>query len=289
MSTRRSGVFPSRGLGQAGPRNLSRHHPRVGDDWRHVDCDFVAVSKNRFVASAASRLSRCRRQLRSCRSGRDQQFNSRLDDEVIRLSRADDPDSALAEWDGLFRSDLSQFFDDVTIDAASISGGRSNSLRSRFDIPGFADASAGRHDAFCFGIGHREDGRIIADVIRGRRPPFDPATIAASSPRLPRNIDAGNHRRHFCRRVGLTAFKAAGVEYSRIGSPEIGALFGSTAVLDARRVSIPNLPILIRELLFAGASHTIAASLPCGPRASGSDDHSQCFGRHHVVASRQNV
>jgi hypothetical protein len=28
-----------------------------------------------------------------------------------------------------------------------------------------ADASAGRDDAFCFGIEHREDGRIIADVI----------------------------------------------------------------------------------------------------------------------------
>ena len=42
----------------------------------------------------------------------------------------------------------------------------------------FVDASAGRHDAFCIGIAHREGETIVADVIRGRKPPFDPATVA---------------------------------------------------------------------------------------------------------------
>jgi hypothetical protein len=50
--------------------------------------------------------------------GRTQLFNPTIDSRVIAQAKRDDPASALAEWDAEFRSDLSQFLDDDTIDAA---------------------------------------------------------------------------------------------------------------------------------------------------------------------------
>jgi hypothetical protein len=135
-------------------------------------------------------------------------FDPLIDTSVVDRARRDDPTSALAEWDAEFRSDLSQFLDDETIDKA-VDHGRPLELPPRAGIEyyGFVDASAGRHDPFCIGIVHAEavDGiadatsgrfasgdeidvkRLVADVIRGRRPPFDPATVAKEFAALARD------------------------------------------------------------------------------------------------------
>jgi hypothetical protein len=50
--------------------------------------------------------------------GESRAFNPTLDDDIIRRAKEEDPEAALAEWDGFFRSDLTQFLDDASIDAA---------------------------------------------------------------------------------------------------------------------------------------------------------------------------
>ena len=46
----------------------------------------------------------------------------------------------------------------------------------------FTDASAGRHDAFTFCVGHvegnKDEAGFVCDVIRGRPAPFDPRSVA---------------------------------------------------------------------------------------------------------------
>jgi hypothetical protein len=44
---------------------------------------------------------------------------------------------------------------------------------------GWVDPSGGRHDSFALSIAHNENGRLILDVCRARRPPFDPASVVA--------------------------------------------------------------------------------------------------------------
>ena len=107
-------------------------------------------------------------------------FNPTLDEGFIARSREADPEAARSEWDAEFRTDLTALLEDELIEAA-IERGRPLELppRPEHAYHAFVDASAGRHDAFCIAIGHREGERIIADVIRGRRPPFDPASVAA--------------------------------------------------------------------------------------------------------------
>jgi hypothetical protein len=107
-------------------------------------------------------------------------FNPTIDDRIIANAMDSDAEAARSEWGAEFRSDLTALLDDDLIEAA-IERGRPLELPPRLEhsYSAFVDASAGRHDAFCIGIGHKEGESIVADVIRGRRPPFDPASVAA--------------------------------------------------------------------------------------------------------------
>jgi hypothetical protein len=41
----------------------------------------------------------------------------------------------------------------------------------------FADPSGGRHDTYALCIAHCEGERIVADMVRGTKPPFDPHEV----------------------------------------------------------------------------------------------------------------
>jgi len=145
-------------------------------------------------------------------------FNPTLDVSIIERARRSDPEAALSEWDAQFRSDIASLLDDAVIDAA-IEHGRPLELPPRAGIKYFAftDASAGRHDAFALCIGHREEsGRFIADVVRGRTPPFDPASVAAEFAVLAKEyrilkLIGDNYSGEWV----VSAFQAAGLSYER--------------------------------------------------------------------------
>src|SRR5262249_9331951 len=101
-------------------------------------------------------------------AGNAQRFNPTIDVSIIERARPSDPESARAEWDAEFRSDISTYLDDPTIEAA-IDYARPLETPPR---PGafykcFIDASGGRHDHYTIAIAHKQDGRFIIDVVRG--------------------------------------------------------------------------------------------------------------------------
>jgi hypothetical protein len=135
-------------------------------------------------------------------------------------------------------------------------------------------ASAGRHDAFCFGIGHREGDRIVADAIRGRRPPFDPATVAAEYAALAKEYRCGKIIGDaYAGEWTSQAFKGAGVEYARSELPKSALYLESLPYFMRGNVSIPNVPILIRELRLLERRTTRSGKDSVDHSASGSDDH----------------
>ena len=101
--------------------------------------------------------------------GTNAEFNLTLDAEAIEAQRRDDPESGISEWGAEFRTDISSFLDDQLIEA-SIDYGRSLELLPQTSISysAFADPSGGRGDAFTLAIGHRQDGRLIVDCVRGK-------------------------------------------------------------------------------------------------------------------------
>jgi hypothetical protein len=177
-------------------------------------------------------------------------FNPTLDSGVIDRARQSDPEAARAEWDAEFRSDLSAFLDDDLIEVA-IDHDRPLELPPRSDVSysAFVDASAGRHDAFCVGIAHREGERIVADVIRGRHPPFDPASVAGEYAALAKSYRCSECTGdNYAGEWVASAFREAGIGYRRAEHPKSVLYLEGLPAFTRGLVSIPDHAGLCREL-----------------------------------------
>ncbi len=178
------------------------------------------------------------------------QFNPTIDANIIERARESDPIAAASEWDAQFRVDLQSFLGDDVIDAA-VDYGRPLELPPRQDVKyhAFVDASAGRHDAFTMCIAHREGERVIADVIRGRKPPFDPAAVAREYAALIRDYHAGGVMGDaYAGNWVSAAFRDARVEYTTSPRNRSELYLESLPLWTRGLVSIPNIPQLLREL-----------------------------------------
>jgi terminase large subunit-like protein len=107
-------------------------------------------------------------------------MNPTLSESMIQRELEKDPESARAEWLGLFRSDISAAFSLELIESCIIPG-RVELLPSRELGPylAFCDPSGGRHDAFTLAVAHLHptDDMLFIDAIRRRNPPFDPDEV----------------------------------------------------------------------------------------------------------------
>jgi len=107
-------------------------------------------------------------------------MNPTVDARVIDNALKEDPQAARSEWEAEWREDIEAFITAELVEAVMVPG--------RFELPkiegpdyfGFIDPSGGRQDAFTLGICHREgSGKIVLDVLRERRPPFQPKGVVA--------------------------------------------------------------------------------------------------------------
>lgn len=218
-------------------------------------------------------------------------LNPTINKGVIARGRASDPESARAEWDAEFRSDLSTLLDDAAIDTA-IEYGRPLELppRNRVTYHAFVDASGGRHDAFTIGIGHEEEGRFVADLVRGRKAPFDPKAVVAEYVTLARE--------YRCRHVTgdnyagawvADAFRDAGMEYRRADMAKSGLYLEMVPMFMRNAISIPDHPPLVRELRLlerrTGRSGKDSVDHP----QNGSDDYANALaGACWLATSKKN-
>ena len=104
-------------------------------------------------------------------------LNPGLPERVVDEALARDQEAARAEYLGEFRSDVAAFIQRDTVEAAT----RPSPLELPFDrgqtYSGFVDPAGGGQDEFTLAIGHREDDRLVVDLIRARR--GQPAAIVA--------------------------------------------------------------------------------------------------------------
>jgi hypothetical protein len=200
-------------------------------------------------------------------------FNPQLTQSEIDAAIADDPEGARAEWEASFRSDLSAFLDDATIEAA-IDHARPLELPPRdFQYTGFADPSGGRHDAFTVCIGHQEGESFIADVVRGIRPPFDPQEVVRSYAALLRDYDVTEVTGDgYSAEWVVTAFQDQGIIYQPAERKKSELYLEALPLFTRGAISIPDFPPLLRELrLLERATHRGGRDVVDHPKR-GSDD-----------------
>jgi hypothetical protein len=202
-------------------------------------------------------------------------LNPTIDRRIINKARADDPASAAAEWDAQFRSDLSQFIADEQIDAC-VNHSRPLELPPQPSTRYFAfvDASAGRHDHFTFAIGHKEGDQFVCDVLRGRKPPFDPASVAGEYAQLAKQYRVGTVVGDaYAGEWVAAAFKKCGIDYRRSKQPRSVLYLESMPAFVRGAVSIPDHSRLLRELRLLERRTSPSGKDAIDHGKNGSDDY----------------
>jgi hypothetical protein len=106
-------------------------------------------------------------------------MNRSVPQSVIDRAFEPNPVNTSAEYLALFRSDVDSFLDADLIERAIEMGRRERAPLKELHYLAFTDPSGGTHDSFTQSIAHHERERLVLDVVRGTKPPFDPSRVVA--------------------------------------------------------------------------------------------------------------
>jgi hypothetical protein len=106
------------------------------------------------------------------------QFNPTFDAKVIAKQIESDPQLYNAEYNSVWRDDLSSFISRELLDAAVDADVVVRPPAAGTTYFAFADPSGGMHDSFSAAIAHREQGdTAVLDLLYERKPPFNPSEV----------------------------------------------------------------------------------------------------------------
>ena len=108
-----------------------------------------------------------------------QSMNPTVSQKVIQDAYQADPESASAEYGAQFRSDVESFAGVEAVEGAVVP--------QRFELQpvsgvryfGFVDPSGGSQDSMTLAVAHHENGKVVLDAVREKRPPFSPEAVSA--------------------------------------------------------------------------------------------------------------
>ncbi len=177
-------------------------------------------------------------------------MNPSVPQSVIDRATELDPVAASAEYLAQFRSDVGSFLDSDVIERAIETGRHERAPLASVEYHAFVDPSGGAHDAFALAIGHQDDGRVILDVCRGVKPPFNPSTVVADFAALLKS-----YRVHTATgdRYGMEwvreQFQKQGITYRHSGRSKSELYLEALPLFAQGTVSLLDHPTLARELM----------------------------------------
>jgi len=104
-------------------------------------------------------------------------MNPTCDRKEIDKEYENDPESAAAEYGAEWRSDISGAIPPEVVDTATVTNRFELESRTGIGYTGAIDPSGGRRDSFTMAIVHREERKVIVDVLREARSPFRPESV----------------------------------------------------------------------------------------------------------------
>jgi hypothetical protein len=142
-------------------------------------------------------------------------------------------------------------FDPLVIDKA-VDPDRPQELpyRSEYQYLSFVDvAGGGGKDAFSICLGHKEGGRVIVDVVRSRRPQFNPDEVTAQYSELLKSYHIREVRGDkFSGDWASSAFEKYGIHYERSEKTKSELYIESESIFNTERAELPNRSSLIDQL-----------------------------------------
>jgi len=107
-------------------------------------------------------------------------MNRRFRQRFVEKAMKADPQRARAEYLSIWREDVSDFLPIDILERATDFGVRERPPMRGMTYVAFIDAAGGTgRDSFSICIAHRDDGTVVIDFLRERKPRFVPAEVVA--------------------------------------------------------------------------------------------------------------
>ena len=170
-------------------------------------------------------------------------------DYLARMAQ-DDPEAYRSEVLGEFRTGVSTCFDLEALAACIEPGVRERAPEAGRLYESFQDAASGSgKDAWTSAIGHVEGDRLVLDVLRAWKPPFNPSGVIAEAADLLkryglRETTGDRYAPGFVNE----GFRANGIEYRPSERDRSALYLELLPLVNSGRVRLLDVPELLREL-----------------------------------------
>lgn len=177
------------------------------------------------------------------------QLNPTIPQRVVDDALADDPAGAASEWLAEFRSDLEDFVGRDVAERCVVPDRRE--LRRVPDVQYFAfvDPSGGSRDSMTLAVAHSEDGTVVIDAVRERRPPFDPDSVVREFAEVVRSYGQAHVVGDaYAGEWPRDRFRKRGIEYATAKKRKSDLYLSLLPLVNAGRIELPDHPRLITQL-----------------------------------------
>ncbi len=177
-------------------------------------------------------------------------MNPTVPEHVIEEAYEEDEASASAEYGGQFRRDLEAFVSREAVDACIVPGRIERPPLQDVSYVAFVDPSGGSADSFTLAVSHREQDRVVLDVVREVRPPFSPDTVVGEYADILKFY--GIHAVQADKYAGawvVEAFARHGIACEQSAKPKSDLYRDLLPLLNSGRVELLDVPRLHAQLL----------------------------------------
>jgi len=211
---------------------ISSPYARRGELWSAYQRHFGDDTSPVLVWQAASQL-----------------MNPSLPKDFIDREYEKDPVSAAAEYGAQFRTDVSGFLNPDWLESAVVTSRHEFPPQPNTKYFAFADPSGGRKDRFTLAIAHAEDERLVLDLCRGKKPPFDPSDVVTEFSEILKryrcNMVTGDR---YAAEWVVSAFKNRGINYQHSEKPKSEIYLEAEPLFSTGQVDLLDHSRLLNEL-----------------------------------------
>jgi len=170
-------------------------------------------------------------------------LNPLLPDRLIKQAYERDPESAKAEYGAQFRSDLEAFISREVIESLTRQSPLELPYNSRHRYFAFVDPAGGGLDEFTLSIGHREDSKLVVDLVCGKK--GVPAEITREYSELLKSYGIRDaHADKYAGSWPSDEFKKHGITIEHSPKPRSELYLDALPVITSGRAELPPDPRL---------------------------------------------
>lgn len=168
-------------------------------------------------------------------------FNPTIDPADIARAMQEDPEAARSEWLGEFRDDIAAFLSAEAWDACVERDRRELPRADGSIYTAFVDPSGGRGDSFTLAIAHHDKRRVIVDLVREWRPPFNPDNVVAELAPILKTYGLSRVTGdNFAAEWVVSAFRRVSLHYVKSERVRSELYLDLLPLINARRIEMPD-------------------------------------------------